>query len=100
MRPSCAVLDLVEVDTHHISDFRPCRLPNDLGRHPVRRTLHRTKDVTSTHAEILKKNHTPSRSEVRFFSTCFIAHPFSVSDTLTTLILTSDRERRGYLISI
>jgi len=27
-------------------------LLNDLGRHPVRRALHRTKDVASTHAEI------------------------------------------------
>jgi len=38
-------------------------LLNDLGRHPVRRALHRTKDVASTHAEILKQNHEP---EVRF----------------------------------
>lgn len=48
-------------------------LLNDLGRHPVRRALHRTKDVASTHAEILKQNHEPQRSGFYYVFHCAFA---------------------------
>ena len=67
-------------------------LPNDLRRHPVRRTLHRTKDVAPTHAEILKQNYEPQRSGFHWEFTCFIARSFSVLDTLNAISLANERE--------
>ena len=70
-------------------------LPDDLRRHPVRRALHRTKDVASTHAEILKENHTPQRLAFHLEFTCFIAHSSSVSDTLNVISLANDCEKKS-----
>lgn len=56
---SAKILQLCQRRPSHLPDIRlPAvpSLPNDLGCHPVGRALHGTKNIASTHAEILKQN--------------------------------------------